>query len=106
MGKSLNNPKQLTHHRFDAGVSGVAGLSIPGAQAARDAQGSDATVEDQVLVLQMLGRLKGLERAGIGIRLQLFSLYLYRFVFKHNIIEFYPYHPCMVYLNTFAIFYH
>ena len=26
----------------------------PGAQAARDAQGSDATLEDQVLVLQML----------------------------------------------------
>ena len=48
------------------GFPGVAGFSIPGAQAARDAQGSDATVEDQVLVLQMLGRLKGLERAGIG----------------------------------------
>ena len=27
-------------------------------------------------------------------------------VFKHNIIQYNPYHPCMVYLNTFAIFYH
>ena len=56
--------KFCLHRDADSMIAIASPMSIPGAQAARDAQGSDATLEDQVLVLQMLWseRSRGLER--------------------------------------------